>query len=180
MTKAANRPEHQAVEQIKAGINVTIENQCGGSAVILILTAIDAMAYLTMPRGQEDVTRQDFIRWADEYIRFPGQEQLTGEDLYGARCAMLHNYGVQSRMSRKGECRAILWADNMDPPILFRPEKSNQHVLVSIIGLKDALFRGMDRFLAEVDADPNSEKTKLTKERLPSLVVAMPANDLAT
>jgi hypothetical protein len=45
---------------IRRGITIALENRCFGSAVILILSAIDAMAYLSMASPQEDVTRQDF------------------------------------------------------------------------------------------------------------------------
>jgi hypothetical protein len=101
MTKLSDDPIINVIHGgIRKGIIVTIENGCLGSAVILILSAIDAMAYLSMPESQQDVTRTDFVRWADKYTRFPGREQLTGEDLYGARCAMLHSYGARSRMSR--------------------------------------------------------------------------------
>jgi len=100
---------------IRKGINVTLEHDCDASAVILILSAIDAMAYLTMPKDQRDVRPDDFIKWADQYIRFPGEEQLTGADLYGARCAMLHSFGAQSKMSRKGQCRVILWMTKPAP-----------------------------------------------------------------
>ena len=38
--------------QIKKGISVALENECYASAVILIYSGIDAMAYLDMPDGQ--------------------------------------------------------------------------------------------------------------------------------
>ena len=59
---------------IHRGINVTLENECESSAVILMLSAIDAMAYLAMPENQQDVRQDDFIAWADRYIRFPGKD----------------------------------------------------------------------------------------------------------
>jgi len=34
---------------IKRGIRVALENDCFGSAVILILSGIDTMAYIAMP-----------------------------------------------------------------------------------------------------------------------------------
>ena len=46
---------------IRRGINVTLENECESSAVILMLSAIDAMAYLAMPENQQDVGPVDFI-----------------------------------------------------------------------------------------------------------------------
>src|SRR5260370_21154421 len=93
---------------IRRGINVALENECEASAIILMLSAIDAMAYLVMPESQQDVRADDFISWADQYIRFPGKDQATGADLYGARCAMLHSLGAPSRLSRSGHCRAVI------------------------------------------------------------------------
>ena len=51
-----------------------------------------------MPATHTEVASKDFIQWAFRHIRFPGTEQLTGEDLYGARCALLHSYTAQSKL----------------------------------------------------------------------------------
>jgi hypothetical protein len=163
---------------IRRGIDVSIQNECWGSAVILILSAIDAMAYLAMPESQDDVTKTDFINWVEKYIQFPGKEQLTGADLYGARCAMLHNFGAQSKMSREGKCRLIMWMDDAVPPIRFRPEVSTGHVMVSIVALRHALFSGIDRFLVNVYKDPRSKEARLADQRFQSLVHKMAPEDL--
>jgi len=163
---------------IRKGINVTLENECDASAVILMLSAIDAMAFLVIPESQQDVRAEDFITWADQYIRFPGKEQLTGADLYGARCAMLHSFGAQSRMSRNGQCRVILWMDKAVPPIIFRPEVQPGYVMVSIPALRDALFEGMDRFLVNLYKDPNSKEAKLADKRFQSFVHKTPTEQV--
>jgi hypothetical protein len=157
---------------IRRGIEVTIDNGCLGSAAILILSAIDAMAYLAMPEQREDVTKEDFILWAGKYIRFPCREQLTGEDLYGARCAMLHAYGAQSKMSREGKCRVILWTSRAVPPIMAHPATPG-YVMVSVPDLRDSLFAGVDRFLIEVFRERSSKRAELVNRRLNSLVQEM-------
>ena len=63
---------------IKRGIQVAVENNCYGSAVILILSGIDSMAFFNMPESQTDVTGSDFIDWVDRYIKFPCNEKLHG------------------------------------------------------------------------------------------------------
>lgn len=110
---------------IRRGIQFALDNKCFGSTVILLYSGIDAMAYLSMSAKQKDVLKNDFIEWADKYINFPCNEQLTGKDLYGARCAMLHNYSVFSRMSRNGECRVISYMDHSVPEVRFNPSVSN-------------------------------------------------------
>jgi hypothetical protein len=162
---------------IRKGIDLTLENECDASAVILILSAIDAMAYLSMPEGQQDVTPNDFIKWSDRYIQFPGKERLTGADLYGARCAMLHSFGAQSKMSRTGRCRVILWMDKAEPHILFS-DAQPRYVMVSIAALRNALFEGMDRFLIDVYKNPNSKEAKLADKRFESFVHKMKTEDV--
>ncbi len=120
---------------IKRGIQVTIENRCFDAAVILILSGMDSMAFLGMPSNQQDVKRDDFVKWADRYIKFPCDDQLTGLDLYGARCAMLHSYGVVSGMSRKGQCRMVAYMDNSVPEVRYNREVAKDLVLVSATAL---------------------------------------------
>lgn len=157
---------------IKRGIRVALENNCLDSAVILILSGIDAMAYISMPAGQGDVTRNDFVRWAEQYIRFPCSEQLTGLDLYGARCAMLHSYSTASKLSREGKCRQIGYTDKSVPEVHFAPNVSNSLVLVSVPALAEAFFAGVDKFLVHVFAD--KKKAPIAEQRLMKLVQAIP------
>ena len=164
---------HNAIYNgIKRGISVAMDNQCYGSAVILLLSGIDAMAYLGMSPGQQDVTRQDFIAWAERYIHFDGKEQLTGADLYGARCAMLHSYGVRSRMSRSGECRIVGYMSEAYPPVQYNPAISTELVMVSVPALRDAVFKGIDDFLIFLYSNP--AKAKLADERLRNFVHMIP------
>lgn len=163
---------------MRKGINLTLEHECYASAIVLILSAIDAMAYLSMEEDQQDVYADDFIAWADRYIHFPGKHQLTGTDLYGARCAMLHNFGAQSKMSRNGKCRVILWMDRAQPPILFRPNVNPGYVMVSIVALRDALFEGMDRFLINLYKNPKSKEARLADKRFQSFVHTTPVDDV--
>lgn len=158
---------------IRRGISVAIENGCFGSAVILIYSGIDAMAFLGMPKGQQDVSRFDFIRWADAYIKFPCADQVPGADLYGARCGMLHNYSAFSKMTRHGECRTIAYMDKSVPEVRYNPDVSTSLVLVSVTALADAFFSGIDRYL--VDLFSTREKAAVAEERLRKLVHCLPA-----
>ena len=136
--------------QIKKGIRVALENECYASAVILIYSGIDAMAYLDMQDGQLDVTRRDFESWADNYICFPCEEQVSGLELYGARCGM----------------------DKSVPEVCYNPAVSKNLVLVSVEGLAGAFFAGVDRFLIEAFAD--AEKARVAEQRLRRLVHLLP------
>src|SRR5215470_1617986 len=85
---------------IKEDINVAMSASRFRAAVMLIYAGMDAMAALSRPVGQDEVRKIDFVAWVDRYIKFPCRHQVSGEDFYGARCAMLHTYGSDSRLSR--------------------------------------------------------------------------------
>ena len=173
MAELSRDPIINAIQNgIKRGIRITLENNCLGSAVILILSGIDAMAYLEMPVDQNDVIRSDFVRWVERYIKFPCKEQLTGLDLYGARCAMLHNYGTASDLSRKGRCRQVGYMDKSVPEVRYDPKVSKDVVFVSVSALADAFFSGVDKFLVDLFLD--SKKAPVAEQRLQKLVQAIP------
>ena len=160
---------------IKKGIQVTVENNCYGSAIILILSSIDSMAFLNMPESQTDVTKTDFIDWVDRYIKYPCKEKLTGSDLYGARCAMLHTYGVVSKMSRDGKCRMVGYMSDAVPEVRFNPCVDKKLVLVSVPALAEAFYKGIDQFL--VNLFTNKEKARVAEDRLKWFIQEIPVKN---
>jgi hypothetical protein len=173
MADLARDPVVNAIHNgICRGINIAVANGCHGSAVVLIYSGMDSMAYLAMPENQTDVSGRDFIEWADRYIKFPCQDQLTGADLYGARCAMVHTYSVHSKMSREGKARLIGYMDKSVPEVRYNPEVNKQIVLVSVPALAEAFFQGTDNFL--VDAFSNKTRAPVIEARMKNLVQCLP------
>ena len=158
--------------QIKRGIRVTLENDCYASAVMLIYSGVDAMAYLNLPDGELDVTRSDFEMWADEYIRFPCEEQVSGLELYGARCGMLHTHTIVSGLSRQRKVRQIGYMNKSVPEVRYNPAVSKDLVMVSVEGLAEAFFAGVDRFLIEAFAD--EDKARVVEQRMRTLAHQLP------
>lgn len=173
MTDLTRDPIVNTVQNgIKRGIRVALENECLASAVLLTLSGMDAMAFVGMPAGQDDVTRSDFIAWADRYIHFPCKEQLSGMDLYGARCGALHSFGSASRLSREGKCRQVGYMSRCTPEVVFRPAVSAELVLVSVPALADAFFTGVDRYLVDLFSD--TKRAALAEERFQLLFQSHP------
>lgn len=161
---------------IKKGIRTLLAEECYGPALVLIYSGIDTMAYLGMPEPQEDVTRTDFVNWVDKYIRFPCQEQLTGFDLYGARCGLLHTYSITSRLHRQGKCRQLGYTDRSSPEIRFVPRIADDFVIVSIEALASSFFEGIDRFI--VDLYTNSDTARIADDRFKGIIQQIPIADL--
>lgn len=95
-------------------IHVCLKNNAPTGAVILIYCAIDAMSALSMPFNKRKVDRDDFIAWVEKYMKTDSTQpyQYQGVDLYGARCGIVHNYGVESNLSNKKQCKEIVYKHN--------------------------------------------------------------------
>lgn len=166
-------PLTNAVHQgIKRGIDICIMNECWGSALILIYSAIDTMAFLGMPKGQPEVKSVDFRAWADKYIRFPGLEQVTGLELWGARCGVVHCFGSESRISREGKGRQVGYVSCGVRPVSYDPSIAADYVQVSLLELRNSLFKGIDNYL--VDLFANKERAPVAEARLQKLFNVIP------
>jgi hypothetical protein len=148
---------------IKRDIKVSIENNCWRAA----------MSFLNLPSDREDVSREDFIEWVERYIKFLCKEQLSGLDLYGARCSILHTYSAESKLSKTGKCRIVGYMYKSTPEeVVYNDKVSTELVMVSILGLKEAFFNGIDQFLINVFSD--SKHAPIVEKRLKKLYHALP------
>jgi hypothetical protein len=169
-----NSIENVIHQGIRRGIEVLIEQKCYRSALVLIYAGIEAMAFLDRPENQQDVHGRDFIAWTDKYIRFPCSEQLTGLELYGARCGVLHSFSPVSRLSREQQekCRLVGYMTKGVPEVRYKKRTDPSLVIVSITGLAEAFFKGVERFKIEKFANPLT--APLAKERLKTLFHSIP------
>jgi hypothetical protein len=94
---------------IVGDVRVALATESWRAAVILTFAGMDTMAYLDLPPERIEVGGPDFIAWSERYIRLPGLLQLTGRDMWGARCGIVHTYGSASRLSRRREARHLLY-----------------------------------------------------------------------
>jgi hypothetical protein len=119
-------------------------------------------------REEGDVTRTDFIDWCEKYMRPSKMLGCSGKDLYGARCAVLHSQTVESRMSRTGEARPIIYSHGprayarlcemvrSDPP-------GAQRAVVDLTALLASFMEGVTAFSDDVAGDP--KRTASTEQR---------------
>lgn len=99
------------IQQLFQVINVAVENNCIEPALILLYSGIDAMAWLSSPAGQEDVSRSDFLKWCEKYLLHPtADKNVTPLDLYAARCGLVHQHTADSKLYRKGEVTKLFYS----------------------------------------------------------------------
>jgi hypothetical protein len=97
-------------EHLLGAISKCIRSGFHLPALMLIYSTIDVMAWLDHDEEAKDVTRSDFLRWTETYLLPDSDLGCTAIDLYAARCAILHSYSAESRLSREGRAKTISYA----------------------------------------------------------------------
>jgi hypothetical protein len=157
---------------IKQPIRLLLEHNHVRAALTLTFAGIDSMAYLGMPATQTEVTRNDFVAWAESYIHIPADPPISGLEWYGARCGLVHTYTPYSKLSREKGCRIIGYADDMLPPVRFEPALSSTLVIISSRAFIEAFFAGIDAFLIGLYVD--EKRARLTNQRFNSMFHSLP------
>lgn len=171
---SSQRDPITAFHEIRKGIQSALDNKCYGSALILIYAGIDAMANFARPEGQVEVQPNDFIAWVDQYLKIEAEEEISGEEWYSARCAVLHTYGVESRRTRSGSARMLGYMVKGTPPVKYDPKVAQNLVMVNCLALADAFFKGLETFMVDLFADP--DKKELAEDRLKKLFITISVN----
>src|SRR5262249_22204392 len=79
-------------------------------ALILAYSTIDAFASLAR-NDPEESTSADFKAWVGTYL-VPGSElegRVTPDELWAARCGLLHTFGPEARDVRKKGVRRVIY-----------------------------------------------------------------------
>ncbi|HVN49282.1 MAG TPA: hypothetical protein VMU30_10745 [Bacteroidota bacterium] len=99
----------KSLNELIYSIDLCFKNQFLLPGLTLLYSLIDIMAWLSRPSEQDDVTRSDFINWVNKYLLSVNNFNCTAQDLYGARCALIHSGTAESKLSRDGGARSIYY-----------------------------------------------------------------------
>ena len=78
-------------------------------ALILIYTAIDSVGWIASDNPKEAVGTR-FQNWVNKWMLKNGRLKCTAEELYAARCGVLHTLTPNSTLSEKKGIRKIAYA----------------------------------------------------------------------
>ena len=169
--------EQFGMETIDAVSNLVTANRYL-QAVVLLYSAIDTLAWADLASG--DVTRSDFCRWTTAYMNPDSKLGCTAEDLYAARCALLHSAGAASRMTREGRAAELWYVTSPHSVALLearvRETGANAKVLY-FTALASAFAEGVMQFNDDLELDTDrlarcSERVRLWLRFLPTKLVS--------
>lgn len=124
-------------------------------ALVLLYSAIDTLAWVSVSTG--DVTRADFCHWVDVYMKPQSELGCTSEDLYSARCGLLHSGAAESKMSREGRANEIWYVTSPHSVVRLRAyaqKAGAQAKIVYFTSLVAAFADGVMQFCDDLALDP--------------------------
>jgi hypothetical protein len=141
--------------QVKA-FNILLEARLVMPLLILVYSTIDIVSYVW--RGGAD--RDSGMRFRSFIDRYMGKylKKVNANDLWGARCAVIHTGTPQSTASKGGTAREILYSwgtakVELLEQIIDRGGGQKKYVATSLEDLLKAMSSGIDDFLADLEQD---------------------------
>jgi hypothetical protein len=157
-------------------IRKCLESQCLVSAVTLMFSSVDALAALTRPVGQKSTNAGVFKKWVSRFIKPECTLGCSSEDIWGARCGVLHLYSPDSDLSAANKARRIYYQWRAGPTAdATRPIPQGSLVL-AVEDLRCAVEQAVKDFI--IAAEMDSDVKKLVESHLPSLLCYEPFPEL--
>ena len=147
------------VDQLLTAVQLCIEQQLELPGLILVYSTMDTLGWLYSNDPNAHIS-DNFKRWVSGYMTNRGVLRCTPDDLWGARCALLHTFTPDSKLSTRGRARKLCyaWGDasvsDLHALIDGRPGMAQRYVAVHVNELVDELKKGIERFLVDLDGDP--------------------------
>ena len=143
------------------------------ASVAMAFICIDTLASLDRPANKKRVTRSDFKKWVDTYLKcHPDQPyKYRGKDVYAARCAFLHKYGSEGELHEK-DPDTIKFAYHNGGKHQYNTNSDNSLVIIGTKSFINDVVCAIDSFQEKCQSD--SSLRQRVEERLPSVLQKMP------
>lgn len=156
------------IAQLQAAAELLLRAQLNMPALLLIYAGIDILGAIDRPRDQDESTGEDFRAWADQYLTPEQSLGCTADDLWGARCGLLHTYTSESRHTHKGLAKEVLYAWGIGKSedynsVLQQLGFGDKAVAVQVEALYRSFSDGIIRFIKCLEAD--EERRELVYNR---------------
>lgn len=143
-------------------IRILYDQNCISTALQLIFVGIDNMSYIASGETRQGLTSCDrFSKWAEKYIcphinkYFTSSTVfVTGLDLYGARCGMIHNLNDKFRshgqLQNAKEIQYSFKLENFKIGPIVEKSTGKKGFIVSVEILMLALEEGIKAFIEDI------------------------------
>ena len=161
MTISGQDSFHKALGEIFSGIDLCLAQRLFSPTLLLVFSCMDAFSWIELSAMRDAKAR--FEAWVNKRM-LPHEEVVcSAVDLYAARSGMLHRLGTRSRLSESGAAAQISFChgdasfERLRVMREFCEKTGKPMPIVKLEALADALKKGVDGFLKDVDSDPELE-----------------------
>jgi len=144
------------IDDLLHSIDLCFKNRLVFSGLALLYSAMDILAWLSLPQSKNDVRRDDFMAWVDKYLLPKANLNCSAIDIYAARCSIVHSYSSESELSRSGMAHRLCYTiGNKDPKHLQEDLDSVNYdsIVVHIDTLFLALRNAVNHFKQDIESD---------------------------
>jgi hypothetical protein len=143
--------------QLRQAIGLCHEKNLVEPTLMLLYSGIDICGWLANDDPNAKV-RQSFVAWTDKYMEPQAKLRCSADDLYGARCGILHTLSADSDHNKKGKARQVAYAwgtgkAEVINEIWQQSGESKFAVAIHLDGLVKAWSEGVIKFSDDLDND---------------------------
>ncbi len=159
------------LEQLKEAIDVCRKLGLSVSTQILLYSGLDTIGALDRQKDKEFGTREDFKKWCDKYF-IPNLKyrNCKSEDLYAARCGIVHTLTPESKTVKEGKAKKIFYAwgaHKVEELEKYLDSKGYNAVALHMDDMIEAFKKGIDQYLSSVSVI----KRRLIYERVKKMFI---------
>ncbi len=153
------------LNEFTSSIRLVLDAKHTLPALVMLYAAIDIIGSLLRPESETDTKGAYFKKWVNEYMLVQSNVRFSAEDLWGARCGLLHTHSPSSMLSRKGAARQLQYTRGPLPPPMMqaikRVEQEGKKIFVDVDVLNQLFESGVRRFLDAIQRNSNLQKRVL-------------------
>lgn len=149
-------------------IKLCKDNNFVEPVLIILYSAIDSLAWLNSKEKdiQKRNAKNEFKEFSNKYIISKLTQNITADELYAARCAVLHTISSRSINNIKKGIRYLTYANSPHAEIegndIIKSENENA-VCINIFNLLCALVYAITDFFDDISKDNNKKKIVIYK-----------------
>lgn len=159
------KPGGQLLEWFKKQLNamgILWDAELPEAMLTIVYAGIDTFGLLAAPAEVCDANRSTFKQWCEEYIlpRINTDEgnKITADDLYAARCGVLHSSTPLSKMEREGKACQLFYEfkGKIGVNMILNAQQKPAHIDIGKLAM--AFKEGGLAFLINLKGDPAREQ----------------------
>jgi hypothetical protein len=147
----------RGLNELKGGVDNLFKSKQTLPGFLLLYTSINILASLMLPQTREATNSSYFKEWVTKYMLPSLAVRCSADDLWGARCGLLHTAMAESDMSRGKGAKTLNYIGGDAAEAKAMQQKHDptlsHDIFLSTRNFVDAFLSACDSFAKDVRSD---------------------------